>query len=468
MLRSNARFFGSLLAIADSILIFGAFLLVFWLRLGPEPTRDFFGLSFLIAAGGLPGWHVLLRYVGAYSSMRMASAWVIARQISFAVVAFALGQFALLYLAKIDFSRAVTVFYPLVAGVFVFVLRLAIKYLLGRLRRGGYNYRNVLLVGANRSSLGYAMRVRTNLGWGLRVRGVLLADNQTLPKDWPALFPVLGKAEDLSTLLLSEPIDRVIFSLNNDNLDNLPNYLAICEELGIEAVLMPPSFEQLQIARIHVENFFGMPVVNYTTTPAQHVQLALKRVLDVVATSIGLFFLAPLFFVLIVAIKLDSPGPVFFRQYRSGIRGRRFNCYKFRSMYIDAEARLAELKAQNEMSGPVFKMKNDPRITRVGRIIRKYSLDELPQLFNVLRGDMSLVGPRPPLPAEVAEYEPWQRRRLSMKPGITCTWQVSGRNDISFEQWMRLDLEYIDNWNLALDVKLLLKTIPAVIKGTGV
>jgi lipopolysaccharide/colanic/teichoic acid biosynthesis glycosyltransferase len=168
-----------------------------------------------------------------------------------------------------------------------------------------------------------------------------------------------------------------------------------------------------------------------------------------------------------IAIRLTSPGPVFFKQQRCGLNGRLFTMYKLRSMMDNAEQTRFELEALNEMDGPVFKSSRDPRRTAVGRFLRKFSIDELPQFYNVLRGDMSLVGPRPPLPQEVARYERWQRRRLSMKPGITCLWQVSGRNEINFQDWMKLDLTYIDNWSLLLDLKILLKTVPVVILGRG-
>ena len=170
---------------------------------------------------------------------------------------------------------------------------------------------------------------------------------------------------------------------------------------------------------------------------------------------------------LALLIKLTSKGPVFFKQERCGLNGRKFTMFKFRTMVEDADQMKDLLAEKNEMDGPVFKITNDPRLTKVGKFLRKFSLDELPQLFNVLRGDMSLVGPRPPLPKEVSQYDPWQRRKLSMKPGLTCLWQINGRNNINFERWMKMDLEYIDNWSLWLDTKILLKTVPAVILGTG-
>jgi exopolysaccharide biosynthesis polyprenyl glycosylphosphotransferase len=195
--------------------------------------------------------------------------------------------------------------------------------------------------------------------------------------------------------------------------------------------------------------------------------MAMKRLFDIVVSAVALWMLVPLFAVVALLIKLSSRGPILFKQERVGQHGRPFHMLKFRSMVVNAEELKAKLAAQNEMSGPVFKMKNDPRVTWIGRFIRKFSIDELPQFINVLRGEMSIVGPRPPVPGEVARYEPWQRRRLSVRPGLTCIWQVSGRNQISFEEWMYLDMQYIDHWSLKDDLSLLLRTVPVVLTGRG-
>jgi exopolysaccharide biosynthesis polyprenyl glycosylphosphotransferase len=205
----------------------------------------------------------------------------------------------------------------------------------------------------------------------------------------------------------------------------------------------------------------------FTRTPSDAIALAAKRLFDVVASGLALLVLAPVFAGIALAIRLDSPGPVFFRQRRVGLNGRSFHMLKFRSMYQDAEQRLEALQAHNEMSGPVFKMKNDPRVTKVGNLLRKTSLDEFPQFWNVFKGEMSIVGPRPPIPAEVREYKRWQRRRLSMRPGITCVWQISGRNNIDFDHWMEMDLDYIDRWSLWGDLAICLKTVPAVLSARG-
>jgi exopolysaccharide biosynthesis polyprenyl glycosylphosphotransferase len=211
----------------------------------------------------------------------------------------------------------------------------------------------------------------------------------------------------------------------------------------------------------------GIPMLAFVRTPTDVVALALKRAFDIVASALALAVLSPVLAAVAVAVKLESPGPVLFGQRRVGRNGRAFRMLKFRSMYVDAEARLDALRAQNEMSGPVFKMRNDPRVTRLGRFLRRSSLDELPQFWNVLKGEMSVVGPRPPVPSEVHEYKRWQRRRLSVRPGITCIWQISGRSNVDFDRWMELDLQYIDSWSLAGDIAICLKTIPAVLSARG-
>jgi exopolysaccharide biosynthesis polyprenyl glycosylphosphotransferase len=240
----------------------------------------------------------------------------------------------------------------------------------------------------------------------------------------------------------------------------------LCEERGITARLAINFFHHL-IAKTQLEELDGLPLLTFSTTPKNEALLLLRRVFDLIGSFALILILSPFMLLIILVIRLDSHGPAIYRQIRCGLNGRKFIFYKFRSMIQGAETKREELDAFNLMTGPVFKMKNDPRVTRVGRFLRKTSLDEIPQLFNVLWGDMSFVGPRPPVPEEVEKYEGWQRRRLSMKPGITGLWQVSGRNQIDFQQWMKVDLEYIDHWSLWLDFKILLKTIPVVLFGKG-
>jgi exopolysaccharide biosynthesis polyprenyl glycosylphosphotransferase len=240
----------------------------------------------------------------------------------------------------------------------------------------------------------------------------------------------------------------------------------LAQELGIVVRLFPDQVSSTLLSRLHVERFEGDYVITLFREQML-MQLLGKRLMDITLSLLALVLLSPFLLAIALIIKLTSPGPILFAQERVGMNKRRFKLYKFRSMYQDAEKRRRELEHLNEMDGPVFKIKNDPRVTPIGRFIRKTSIDELPQLVNVLTGHMSLVGPRPPLLAEVDRYEWLYRRRLSIKPGITCFWQISGRNEISFKQWMDLDKQYIDNWSLWLDVKILAQTIPAVLFRKG-
>jgi exopolysaccharide biosynthesis polyprenyl glycosylphosphotransferase len=242
--------------------------------------------------------------------------------------------------------------------------------------------------------------------------------------------------------------------------------ISVCAAAGVPVTLLSDVFgDYLPAPR--VTNFGTLTALNFAMVHHSRTQLAVKRVIDVVVSASLLLVTAPVIAIAAIAIKRTSPGPVLFRQVRCGLYGRRFEMLKLRTMYADAEARRAEVLSLNEMDGPVFKIKNDPRITPVGRVLRRWSIDELPQLWNVLTGDMSLVGPRPPIPSEVVQYETADRRRLSMRPGLTCLWQVAGRNAIGFAQWVKLDVLYIDTWSLAQDFKILLKTFPAVFRGTG-
>jgi exopolysaccharide biosynthesis polyprenyl glycosylphosphotransferase len=260
----------------------------------------------------------------------------------------------------------------------------------------------------------------------------------------------------------------VIFSAKHTYFEQVEYVIRACELEGVEVWLVADFFAT-QISRTSFDELLDRPLLVFRTTPEASWQSVLKHVMDLLGAFILLMVLSPLFLLIAMAIKLTSPGPVFFNQQRSGQNGAPFTLYKFRTMISNAEQFKHELEAMNEMSGPVFKVTNDPRITRMGKWLRRYSLDELPQLFNVLRGEMSLVGPRPLPVDEVKRFSDLaHRRRLSVKPGLTCLWQISGRNQITdFKDWVRLDLEYIDNWSLWLDLKILLRTIPAVFAATG-
>ncbi len=278
---------------------------------------------------------------------------------------------------------------------------------------------------------------------------------------------VLGSVGELEQVLRTVPVGEVYLASNSViNAEEMQAAIKLCEKFGVPFA-MPAYTYRLERARPLETHAVSDGYLHYQSVTSKPTQMALKRAFDIFSTGLALWVLAPFLLGVAAMIKLTSRGPVFFRQVRVGLHGRPFRMLKFRTMVENAEALKAQLAQQNEMDGPVFKMKKDPRITPIGKFLRKFSIDELPQLVNVLRGDMSVVGPRPPVPSEVAKYQVWQRRRLSVRPGLTCIWQVSGRNEISFEQWMYMDLEYIDNWSFGKDLGLVLKTFPVVLTGRG-
>jgi exopolysaccharide biosynthesis polyprenyl glycosylphosphotransferase len=273
---------------------------------------------------------------------------------------------------------------------------------------------------------------------------------------------------ELKALLDAEPVDEVFIALPREKYGPVVETIVhLCEEQGIIVRVQPEIFN-LKVAKWHMDMLDGMPMVTIRSGPPDGWSLVAKRLIDICGSAVFLLAAAPLMLLTAVLIKLDSPGPVFFKQERVGLHKRRFQLIKFRTMTEGAERQQQLLEHLNEADGPVFKIKDDPRITRVGKFLRRFSIDELPQLFNVLKGEMSLVGPRPLPVRDVQRIAlQWHKRRLSMKPGVTCLWQVNGRSDVSFDHWVRMDLEYIDKWSLGLDLKILLRTIPTVLKGAG-
>jgi exopolysaccharide biosynthesis polyprenyl glycosylphosphotransferase len=278
---------------------------------------------------------------------------------------------------------------------------------------------------------------------------------------------VLGTPDDLPRILHENPIHEVVFAVSNRQLEECTDMLALCEQEGVNTVILSNFFSGL-VAQVETEIQYDQPVLIYRTTRHKEWQLLVKRVFDIGFAGLLLVLLAPLMAIVAGLIKLQDGGPVLFWQTRVGRWGTDFRFPKFRSMVANAEQLKASLMQTNEMEGVAFKMKNDPRITKLGHFLRKYSLDELPQLWSVLKGDMAVVGPRPQVKSEAKRFESWHRRKLSVKPGLTCLWQISGRSTISsFDEWVRLDLAYIDNWSLWLDFKILVKTVPAVLSGRG-
>jgi len=326
----------------------------------------------------------------------------------------------------------------------------------------------LLVLGAGERARELARELESDPLSPARVIGFL--DDTPRPQDREALGArYLGAVSELARLAPEHTIGRVVYALPRSELGarSVVHAVGVCEMLGVP-VTIPLDLYDTRAASVVPRKLAGRPAFSLEIQ-SQHPgwKLAVKRGIDIVGATIVLVLALPVMAVVAAAIKRDSPGPVFYGQARCGRHGREFRFWKFRTMYVGSEARAAEIQELNEQSGPVFKAKHDPRVTKVGRFLRRYSIDEMPQLLNVLAGQMSLVGPRPPLPSEVSHYELDHRGRLSMRPGITCLWQISGRNEIPFEDWVKLDLEYLERWSLSLDMAILVATVPAVLSGRG-
>jgi exopolysaccharide biosynthesis polyprenyl glycosylphosphotransferase len=405
--------------------------------------------------------------VGFYRSRRTLplweELWAAWRAVFFSIATFALAVYTL----KLQFvSRPFLFLFASVSFILISVEKLAIRRAAQNARSRGFNFRTVVLAGTGPKARSLAEFLGAHPYWGFRVLGYLEdrpGGEMALDGRWRRL----GTIGELADLLSREVVDEVIFVIERGRLEDFEEAMLAAENHGVRSHVALDVFPHV-IARPMLEELDGVPLLTFTTTPTNPVLLAVKRGLDLAVGGLLALVTLPVQALAALAIRATTKGPVLFRQTRCGLNGRQFTLLKFRTMIPEAESRRGEFSHLNEMDGPAFKLTNDPRLTRVGKLLRRFSIDEVPQLWNVLVGDMSLVGPRPPIPEEVARYEPWQRRRLSMKPGLTCLWQISGRNDNpDFNRWMALDLKYIDSWNPLLDLKILALTIPAVLLGRG-
>jgi exopolysaccharide biosynthesis polyprenyl glycosylphosphotransferase len=435
---------------------------------------DFFSMrvsvgNFVIFIGLLVLWHNLFSAVGLYESHRFSSLLAEAGDVVKATVlgTMVLAVAALLFRIRMASVSVLLVFFVISTAVLV-SSRVILKFVLTRTRLHGRNLRNVLIVGTNHRAMEFAHKLETRLDLGYRVIG--FAD-----RPWGGIeqFRQSGhclacELDNLPEFLRANVVDEVAIALPIRSFhDDASRVAALCEQQGIILRMLPNIFD-LKLARSYADELEGHSLITHYTGVIDGWPVVVKRVLDFMLALLALIVVSPVMVLAAALIKWTSPGPVFFTQKRIGQNKRKFTIYKFRTMAVDAEDKMRQLEHLNEVSGPVFKIKHDPRITPVGSFLRKTSIDELPQLINVLKGDMSLVGPRP-LPIRDYEgfSEDWHRRRFSVRPGITCLWQVNGRSSIPFEKWMELDMQYIDKWSLWLDLKILAQTIPAVLKGFG-
>jgi exopolysaccharide biosynthesis polyprenyl glycosylphosphotransferase len=415
------------------------------------------------------GWHSVFAMIGLHRSRRLSTGMReevvdILKASLMATVLVAVTAW-LFRVTSITASSALR-FLVLSAGSMI-ASRVIMRRFLKTVRRGGRNLRHLVIAGTNPRALGFASDILAHPELGYRLEGFI--DSTWFgPKMHAGSPEIVCGVHGFRAYLRDHVVDELVVALPiKSSYAEAHQLVEVCREQGIVVRVLSDFFD-VSTSRTRIDQFETNPVVSIYTFPIDEMPVTAKRVLDVLFSAAVITLLSPVLLIALILVKLESEGPAIFAQERVGLNKRRFRMFKLRTMVRDAERLQPQLESKNEAQGPVFKIKDDPRITRIGRVLRKTSLDELPQLFNVLTGDMSLVGPRP-LP--VRDYKgfnhDWQRRRFSVRPGITCLWQVSGRSGISFNQWMDLDMEYIDNWSIWLDMKILARTIPAVVRGSG-
>ncbi|RJP36486.1 MAG: sugar transferase [Desulfobacteraceae bacterium] len=455
-----------------------------------------FGLAYLIKQHYLPGpfrglsdepnytllllfiiiiWYVNLSLWGVYRPFRRRSFFRISIGVGKAVLSALLFFMLCLFIFKIeDVSRIFIGIFGILNLSMLVCSKWLVYRILSYIRGKGYNYRNILIIGQPDDEFIQTVRAFPQAGYRLIGRLASNAESPDPASEKNDNLPVIGNISDIKNILSENIIDELIIADPLRTIPDVDQYIYEAEKMGINIHILPEwGVRKIglkpKIGKLKIDTMFDIPMLSLTSTPDNRLDLLLKSISDYVISGIGLLIFAAPFLIIGIAIKLSSKGPVFFKQVRVGLNGRKFTLYKFRTMFVDADARKKELVARNEADGPVFKISNDPRIIPwLGTFLRKTSLDEMPQLINVFNGDMSLVGPRPPLPDEVAQYDASQRRRLSVKPGITCIWQTSEqRNNVRFSDWVKMDLYYIDNWSLKLDIQILFKTLRAMVTGAG-
>ncbi len=468
MLKQQSQLITKVAVAVDIIAILAAFVLAFnAVQMATGRLSEILDYSWVLVVV-LPVWIFLLTHFGLYESMRTKSFFaVIAGILKVHVVGGLIVSASVFLVHATGYSRLLFGSFIICSLLLIILAKGGIKLLLIYFRRKGYNSRNILIVGSGEQMQRFVDVVQLHNDWGFVIAGVVGLSVETDAVDIPGCAK-LGYIDDLVAICKQNMIDEVVFSLPRSSLAVVDDYLIMLQEMGISVRMVIDHYDaptsQKELSLFHGD----IPMLTYHCKAFDSGQLFLKRCLDIVGAIVGLGITALFFPFIALAIKLESKGPLFFGQKRVGENGRIFTCWKFRSMFVDAEERKKELIAHNEMNGAMFKMKDDPRVTRVGRFIRRTSIDELPQFWNVLRGEMSLIGTRPPTPDEVATYENWHRKRICIKPGMTGMWQVSGRNRIQdFDEVVRLDIRYIEEWSIWLDIKLLFKTVWVVMTSKG-
>ncbi len=442
-----------LFAVADALLTVGAFEAAYAARQQLTFQRTFFlelNTHILLIAVCVVTWVALGAFQRVYEYLDSATTRRLLpgtfRQALIGTVVVVLVQ----YLLRLDLSRSFLFLFFSFNLLLLLVARLTMPKVIGAFQRDFGKPYHLVLVGSSSKTTALAERLREGSPFRLEIVATLTEGDCVA---------------ELPKLIAEKVVDEVIFDVDSGNLAALEETFLACDEEGVRTRVAIDFFPHVN-SEITLDRVGGAPLLTFSAAPLDDLRLLFKRFFDIVFSALTLIILSPVLLLVALLIKMSSPGPVIFRQDRCGLNGRRFTLYKFRSMVENAQELRPQLEHLNERE-VAFKIARDPRITPLGRWLRKFSIDEFPQFFNVLRGDMSIVGPRPPLPDEVDQYERWQRRRLRMRPGLTCLWAVAGRDRIDFNAWMRMDISYIENWSLQLDWSIILKTIPQVLAGRG-
>ncbi|WP_020589309.1 sugar transferase [Desulfobacter curvatus] len=479
MLREHSSLILDFQKVFDSVITIVSFIIAYFIKkeilpghLGALSTAPNY---YLILTLIIISWYMAFKWMDVYMPYRAKPFWYFFTAIVKGSLLGMIFVSVAMYAMHIQgVSRLLMGIFLILNISFLTLVRFIVFKTLERLRTDGFNTRSVLIVGSKERAREVIRAIEKYKSSGYRVAGCFDVEDDLVGQAVENGHKVIGLVRDLEDYLRHNIVDELIFAMPLKIIKKGGRYLALAEGMGIKVRIIPDweihyLMYRPNIATIHFESFLGVYNMTLQTTPMNEGKILLKTIFDYLSALFLTLLLLPVFAAIAVAIKLTSEGPVFYTQERLGMNGRKFKFYKFRTMVNNADEIRKGLEDKNEMDGPVFKIKEDPRIIPgIGHFLRKTSLDELPQLFNVLRGEMCLVGPRPPIPKEVDEYSVWHRRRLSMKPGMTCLWQIApNRNDLSFDEWMKLDLKYIDTWSLFNDIKILFLTARAVVTRSG-
>ena len=469
MFRRHYRKVKAIFGFTDSILIALAFVVAYQTRFHLNFEKPFYWVFFvdfrtavLLLLLSVASWLAIGYWFNIYEKLDSAHPSVVLRstfrQCFLGAICLVLSEFML----RLDLSRFFVLLFAVYSWILLCLFRINAARVIGAVRRKFGTAHVVMVVGSGERARHLGQALEQSSAYGIRLMGFLDEEAGQVQLSRPyEQFPL----STLPDLLRGHAIDDIIFAVDSVRLSEMEDVFLLCDEEGVRTRVAMDFFPHVN-SQVYLDALGVTPLLTFSAAPHDEIRLMLKRITDVVLPAAALILLLPFMLAIALLIRLTSPGPAIFRQQRYGLNGRPFTFYKFRSMLDNAEELKASLMHLSSRS-TAFKMSDDPRVTRIGRFLRKFSIDEWPQLWNVLKGDMSLVGPRPAVPSEVDLYQRWQRRRLRMRPGLTCLWALEGRDSLDFETWMKMDMQYIDNWSLALDWKIILRTIPRVVTGKG-